>query len=161
MLGDGLAEKLLLPPTSWKDTMKMKKNMWIEWLLNSFGKTYLERWERQRVDATRTLVSMVVCWQLGVKRTKFTIKEFGADTTVPPAIEKVHDEKADTQEEVDDDGDELDPEVRMGPEAGRAIIKRWRWLLMEMAVVLAAPVFMGLGLSVWLWSRRGHASFSM
>jgi hypothetical protein len=84
----------------------------------------MSRWEVERVAVTRMLLLMIVCWQLGVKRTRFTIKAFG-------------DEKGGEE----DDKEELDPEVKMGPAAGKAIIRRWKWLAAEMVVVtVALPV---------------------
>jgi len=84
---------------------------------------------------------MIVCWQLGVKRTRFTIKAFG-------------DDKGKREENEDDpDKEELDPEVKMGPEAGKAIIGRWKWLAGEMAaVVIGIPVLVG-ATAFFGWTR--------
>jgi len=42
------------------------------------------------------------------------------------------------------DKDELDPEVKVGPEAGKRIVAQWRWLVAEMVVVCAGTVGLGL-----------------
>lgn len=82
------------------------------------------------------LLLMIVCWQLGVKRTRFTIKAFGDELGG----------------EIDDK-EELDPEVKMGPEAGKAIIKRWKWLAVEMAAVtVGLPVVMAV--TAWFTYTR-------
>jgi len=49
--------------------------------------------------------------------------------------------------EVEDvDKEELDPEVKMGPVAGKAIIGRWKWLIGEMVgVLVGGTVVVGVG----------------
>jgi hypothetical protein len=85
------------------------------------------------------LLLMIVCWHLGIKRTRFTIKAFGDDMghregeLVAP----------------DADKEDLDPEVKMGPEAGKAIIRRWKWLIGEMVGVLATGALV-VGVGSWV-----------
>ncbi len=140
---------------------------WIEWSLNAFGRVYLQRWEVERVACTRTIISMIVCWQLGSRRTRFTIKSFGADTLLPQVVEKegsedtlIDQEKKggdtlvgkDNEKVVDPDDDELDPEVQVGPIAGKRIVGRWRWLLLEMAAVVVSPALVVGGRVLhWRW----------
>ncbi|KAK4688204.1 hypothetical protein P7C73_g1904, partial [Tremellales sp. Uapishka_1] len=158
LLGDGLADRLSLPTTSRAMRWRLRRAKWLDKALVDFGKYYWRRsWEDERVDCTRILVSMIVCWQLGVRRTKFTIKTFGGDL-VMPMVEGVNDtadvgkRDADAKEKVPDpDDDELDPSILMGPVAGKRIVRRWSWLLAEMAVVLATP---GIALTFGIWRYR-------
>ena len=144
LLGDGLADRLALPPTPIWTYTKMHIGFLLERAMKAFGRVYRVQWEVERVEMTRMLVLMIVCWQLGSRRTKFTIKEFAHD------LEKL-DIKSDNGEQGDKeynpDDDELDPEVKMGPEAGRAIVKRWKLMLMEMGAVCigAGTAVVGLG----------------
>jgi len=119
------------------------------------------------VACTRTIISMIVCWQLGSRRTRFTIKSFGADTLLPQVVEKegsedtlIDQEKKggdtlvgkDNEKVVDPDDDELDPEVQVGPIAGKRIVGRWRWLLLEMAAVVVSPALVVGGRVLhWRW----------
>lgn len=119
LLGDGLADRLAIPHTALTRRARLYVARKLDWCFITFGRLYAPRWEVERVAVTRTLLLMIVCWHLGVKRTRFTIKAFG-------------DEKGDQEEE---DKEELDPEVKMGPEAGKAIIRRWKWLAGEMVAV--------------------------
>lgn len=85
------------------------------------------------------LLLMIVCWHLGIKRTRFTIKAFGDDMGHAD-VEKAGEEKEDVDKE------ELDPEVKMGPVAGKAIIGRWKWLIGEMVgVLVGGSVVAGVG----------------
>ena len=165
LLGDGLADRLALPPTGIRLAWRLKVTRWIEWALVAFGRSYLERWEIERVACTRILVSMLVCWQLGSRRTRFTIKTFAADVMLPLVVEtdsgdgesKGISETEKGEKEIDPDDDELDPEIQVGPEAGKRIIGRWKWLLLEMMVVLVVPIItvgIGAGLVV---SRGSYA----
>lgn len=154
LLGDGLADRLGLPPTGRLMAFRVWTTMGIEWMLPAFGRIWFDRWEVERVACTRTLVSMIVCWQLGSRRTRFTIKSFGADTVLPQVVEKEGAERKEVVEEkeVDPDDDELDPEVQVGPVAGKRIIARWRWLLLEMMGVMVSPmVVVGVRVLYWRW----------
>lgn len=142
LLGDGLADRLALPPTPRLSAIKMHAGFWAERGMKAFGRAYRVGWEVKRIEMTRMLVLMIVCWQLGDRRTKFTIKEFAEELDkldIPREKGEVKEQK-----EVNPDDDELDPEVRMGPEAGKAIVKRWKWLLIEMGAVVGG---VGLGLA--------------
>nr|XP_031858553.1 uncharacterized protein CI109_006076 [Kwoniella shandongensis]KAA5525625.1 hypothetical protein CI109_006076 [Kwoniella shandongensis] len=161
LIGDKLADKLLIPPTSRWIAAEMRVARSIDWALFSFGQVYTQRWEVERVTITKLLVTMIVCWQLGVKRTKFTIKTFGGDKSKPPPIEN-GDSKVDITEEEEEkdnispnaDDDDLDASVPMGPVAGKRIIRRWQWLLAEMAGVVLAPVGLALASTYWLFKGR-------
>lgn len=116
----------------------------------TFGRLYIPRWEIERVATTRMLLLMIVCWQLGVKRTRFTIKAFGDDKG---RLNEPQSEKGVEDSDADPDKEELDPEVKMGPAAGKAIIGRWKWLAGEMAaVIIGVPII--LGLTAWYTWRR-------
>ena len=110
---------------------------------------------------------MIVCWQLGSRRTKFTIKTFAADVMLPLVVERdsVPEESkgisitGKEEKPIDPDDDEMDPEIQVGPEAGKKIIGRWRWLLLEMMAVLVAPVVtIGIGALSLAMLRGSHAS---
>ena len=155
LLGHGLADRLGLPSTTTRMRWRLRITRWIEWSLIAFGRVYRTEWEVERVGCTRLLVTMIVCWQLGERRTRFTIKSFAADIVLPVIVP---DPKPDSEsqsindrdgklvgeekkgKEVDPDDDELDPEIELGPAAGKRIIGRWRWLLLEMMGVLVSPV---------------------
>jgi hypothetical protein len=109
--------------------------MTIEWALVYFGRIWTTRWEVERITMTRLLIRMIVCWQLGVKRTKFT--------------PKVHFAEEEEKLVPGHDDDELDPSVRMGSEAGKAVVKRWKRLMVEMAVVLSVPLLAVSGVGAW------------
>jgi hypothetical protein len=139
LLGSGLADRLAIPKTTLKRRARLAVARGIDWSMMTFGRWYNPRWELERVAITRMLVLMIVCWHLGVKRTRFTIKAFGDDMGVSDK------EKAEKEEE-DPDKEDLDPEVKMGPEAGKAIISRWKWLIGEMVgVIVGVPVVLGIG----------------
>jgi hypothetical protein len=94
------------------------------------------------------LLLMIICWHLGVKRTKFTIKAFGDDMGHAERTDATAEkEKGEEKGEVEDvDKEELDPEVKMGPVAGKAIIGRWKWLIGEMVgVLVGGSVVVGVG----------------
>jgi hypothetical protein len=203
LLGNGLANRLAIPKSPLWRVVRIRSFFYLEKYLDFFGKHYLARWEVDRVEMTRMLLLMVVCWQLGVRRTKFTIKAFMADgmgkimeeskedrpatgvateegaaansgsqsstpgtqstdskmttTTTTTKEEGTADDPAESRaKDADiDDNDELDPEVVMGPEAGKAIIKQWKWLLGEMAVVsIGFAGVAGLGLWGSVWAGR-------
>ncbi|CAD6586807.1 MAG: hypothetical protein TREMPRED_004561 [Tremellales sp. Tagirdzhanova-0007] len=152
LLGDGLADRLALPRTGTRLVWRLKVTRWIEWALVAFGRIYSERWEVERVACTRILVSMIVCWQLGSRRTKFTIKTFAADVMLPLVVERdsVPEESkgisitGKEEKPIDPDDDEMDPEIQVGPEAGKKIIGRWRWLLLEMMAADGASRTIGV-----------------
>ena len=125
LLGDGFADRLGIPRTTFRQNLKLQSGLFVEWALVYFGRVWTHRWEEERVTLMRRLIQMVVVWQLGGRRTKFTSKDYMTTT------EKI---------EGSEDDDELDPEVKMGPEAGKAVVKRWKWLLGEMVAAVVAPV---------------------
>lgn len=193
LLGNGLAGRLAIPKTARWRVLRIRATFALERYLDFFGKHYRASWEVERVEMTRMLLMMVVCWQLGTRRTKFTIKAFMADgmgklveegtaavaavskskadqeqvatstTDKSSTLERTADVPGDEKPQIEEptpqnpDDDTLDPEVLMGPEAGRAIIKRWKWLLGEMAVV---SMGVGLGLvgvvGAGLWFSGGY-----
>ena len=173
LLGDGLANRLGLPMTTRSMALRTAAARWIEWSLVAFGRMWTRRWEVERVMCTRTLISMLVCWHLGSRRTRFTIKTFAADMVLPQvlAVEKGEEEghKAGTGEQVEKseknplpseaelnpDDDELDQEVQLGSEAGKRIVSRWRWLLAEMAAVVLSPVMVAGLVGMWIWRVWG------
>lgn len=152
LLGDGMADRLALPPTGRWESFKMHTSFMLERAMKAFGRVYRVGWEIERVEMTRMLVLMIVCWQLGERRTKFTIKEFTEE------LEKldVKGENAKREKPFNPDDDEMDPEVKMGPAAGKAIVRRWKWMLIEMGAVVAG-VGLGvsgvayLGIRRWVW----------
>ncbi len=155
LLGDGLSDRLKIPPTSRKMLRRLAFAKWLEIALVSFGRVYVERWEVERVGATRTLISMLVCWQLGERRTRFTIKTFGADTVMPQVVVEgecveAGEKEAEKAAQPDEDDDEPDPDLQMGPTAGKRIVGRWRWLLLEMAAVMVSPIIW-VGCGIWFW----------
>jgi hypothetical protein len=150
LLGDGLADRLALPPTGRWELLKMHTGFMLERWMKAFGRVYRVGWEVERVEMTRMLVLMIVCWQLGERRTKFTIKEFAEE------LEKLDikgEKSGDIKKALNPDDDELDPEVKMGPEAGKAIVRRWKWMLAEMAAVVAG-VGMGAAGVAYVGLRR-------
>jgi hypothetical protein len=123
------------------------KGIWVEWSVVAFGRRWRRGWEIERVECTRVLLSMIVCWQLGVRRTKFTIKAFegdvpgvanGAGLGAPLVLAE---KQAEGKEKaIDPDDDEMDPSIERGEVAAKRIINRWRWLLVEMAGVVLGTV---------------------
>jgi len=138
MLGDGFADILAIPRTTFVRNVRMQFGMFMEWALVYFGRCWTTRWEVERVAMTRKVIQMIVVWQLGGRRTKFTSKVFSVTA-----------EKDDGTE----DDDDLDPEVTTGPEAGKAIVRRWKWLLGEMAAVLVVPVMLASGIVAYTTLR--------
>lgn len=123
LLGNGLADRLALPPAPPLMLAPVKLGHCIQWSLIAFGRCWRTGWEVERVTITRTLVTMLVTWQLGERRTRFVSKPFGT------LAEVMKD---------DPDWEEMDPSIEMGPAAGQKIVKRWKWLLGEMAAVILA-----------------------
>lgn len=154
LLGDGLADRLYIPQTKASLQWHMVYARWAEWSLIAFGRYYRRGWEVERVACTRLLISMLVCWQLGVRRTKFTVKTFIGDF---PVVEKQSDSDETKNEEVEDvDNDDLDPDVTMGVEAGKRIIRRWKHLVYEMGAVLAGVMGVSFGGSYMLYRSIGR-----
>jgi len=150
LLGSGLADRLAIPRTTLRRKIRLAVARGIDQALVMFGRWYTPRWEIERVAITRMLLLMIVCWHLGVKRTRFTIKAFGDDMghAVPngSSSNEVGDEKNVEVEVEDVDKEDLDPEVKMGPVAGKAIIGRWKWLIGEMVgVMVGGTVLVGVG----------------
>jgi hypothetical protein len=142
LLGSGLADRLAIPRTNFKLRVRLAIARGIDQSLVIFGRYYTPRWEIERVATTRMLLLMIVCWHLGVKRTRFTIKAFGDDM----GHSNEHENGEKEGEVVDVDKEELDPEVKMGPAAGKAIIGRWKWLIGEMVgVLVGGTVLVGVG----------------
>lgn len=144
LLGDGLADRLALPRVSLVRRARTRVGFLMQRAIHAFGERYRPGWEAERVRATRLLVLMVVCWQLGTKRTRFTVKRGGG-----------HVLGSGTGDEEDEDGDELDPEVKMGPAAGKEVVWRWKRLLYEMGAVCGGLVVMGAlaGWASWRVAR--------
>jgi hypothetical protein len=148
LLGHGLANRLAIPRTTLKRRARLAIARGIDQSLVTFGRWYTPRWEIERVAITRMLLLMIICWHLGVKRTKFTIKAFGDDMGHAERTDATAEkEKGEEKGEVEDvDKEELDPEVKMGPVAGKAIIGRWKWLIGEMVgVLVGGSVVVGVG----------------
>lgn len=165
LLGNGLADRLALPPPSRRMRWRVKRQFVMTWSLCAFGRCYLQRWEVERVQVTRTLIQMIVCWQLGVRRTKFTIKEFIATVGMVEVPDTRSDPKQDskdtqgTEEKAPDpDDEELDPEVKMGPVAAKALIRRWKWMLAEMGMVLVAVGLGTIGVGYGLYRHAARTS---
>ena len=136
LLGSGLADRLAIPRTTLRRRARLAIARGIDQSLVWFGRMYTPRWEIERVAITRMLLLMIVCWHLGIKRTRFTIKAFGDDMG--------HKEGEGEGEDVDKE--DLDPEVKMGPVAGKAIIGRWKWLIGEMVgVLVGGAAIVGIG----------------
>lgn len=119
----------------------------------AFGRHYRKGWEVERVACTRLLISMLVCWQLGVRRTKFTVKTFIGDFPVANEQEVESDDEKNKVETFDDD--DLDPNVTMGVEAGKRIIRRWKHLVYEMGAVLVGVIGASVGGSYLLYRSVG------
>lgn len=145
LLGSGLADRLAIPRTTMRRRARLAVARGIDQALVAFGRVYSSRWEIERVAITRMLLLMIVCWHLGVKRTRFTIKAFG--DAMGHATSASSDDVGEKGEQVEDlDKEELDPEVKMGPVAGKAIIGRWKWLIGEMVgVLVGGAVVVGMG----------------
>lgn len=167
LLGDGLADRLALVPPSRRMRWRVKRQFFMTWSLCAFGRSYLRRWEVERVQVTRTLIQMIVCWQLGVRRTRFTIKEFIATVGMVEVPDTQGDSKQDSKDnqekadkELNPDDEELDPEVKMGPVAAKALIRRWKWMLAEMGIVLAAVGLGTIGMGYGLYRMAAIAPLS-
>jgi hypothetical protein len=141
LLGDGLADRLALPASSAGMVARVKLGFYLQWSLIAFGRVWRPSWEVERATITRTLVTMIVSWQLGERRTRFVSKPFGALADVGKN---------------DPDWEDLDPSIPLGPEAGKCIVARWKWLLAEMGGLLALTGASGLAVAwgAWTLSRR-------
>ncbi|GAA5906699.1 hypothetical protein JCM8208_006358 [Rhodotorula glutinis] len=125
LLGPALADQLALPHGTLYDRFMVDVETWTAWALLAFGQLYGRvagargrRWETVRSGWFRQVIELVVVYHLGERRTVFAWRE--ADK---------HGDKLDKE-----DGEE--PGIEMGPHVGKAVVKQWRHLLIEMGCVL-------------------------
>lgn len=136
LLGPGLANQLAIPRGTWADWLAVQQHGWTSWLTASFSAVYRPQWEVQRQNLFRRVMYLIVCWQLGERRSTFTYKE-----------QKDHEKKVSELEQMSKEAGE-GAGVEFGLQVGKQVRSQARWLFVEMGVVVA-----GLGvistLSVW------------
>lgn len=124
-MGPQLAQYLGLPQDSTRSQqLQVNAAMFSSRMLVKFGRYYRKGWEYNRQLYTRDAITMLIGWQLGEKRSIFTLKT-----------------EADWGKSLEDIGSaEEITDVPMGPEAGRRIQRKYRALLLEMAFVCSSVV---------------------
>ena len=134
LLGPGLANQLGIPRGSLKDRLQVKQHAWNSWITARFSRSYLGRWEIQRQALFRRVITLIIAWQLGNRRSRFTWKD-----------EKDHDKKI--SELLHDEAGEP-PGLDMGIAVGKEVRSHARWLFGEMGCVLAGIGLLSV-LAVW------------
>ena len=143
LLGPGLANQLAIPRGTWGDWLGVQQHAWTSWLTANFSARYRPQWEVQRQNLFRRVIYLIVCWQLGERRSTFTYKE------QQDHAKKVDELEKDSKEAGEGAG------VSFGIEVGKQVRSQARWLFVEMGIVVA-----GLGvvsaLSAWQVCKFGY-----
>ena len=111
----------------------VKQWAWNSWITARFSRFYLGRWEIQRQILFRRVITLVIAWQLGNKRSRFTWRD-----------EKDHEKKI---SEMPEEAGEA-PGLDMGVPVGKEVRSQATWLFAEMGCVLAALGVVSIGV---LW----------
>jgi len=81
-LGGSLADQLAIPRGRWRDRCSVEQERLMSWALLTFGDLYSRfggergrRWESRRRDWFKWVVSLLVVWQLGERRTVFAWRD--------------------------------------------------------------------------------------
>lgn len=129
LIGEELAADLGLPAaTKVTSRLKIQFRLASQKYLLFFGQHYLTRWEAKRQTLFRTIIKMLIAWNLDSRRTRFTAKVFDS-------------------KEANEDDEELG-DVKLGPEQGRKVVKEWRMLMLECGLVSVGTV-LACGLGLW------------
>jgi hypothetical protein len=134
LLGTGLADQLAVPRGSWKDRLLVQQYSWMGWASAIFGKYYRPGWEIKRQALFRRIITLIIAWQLGERRSRFAWKD-----------EKDHDKKI-SELPYDEAGEA--PGLKMGIAVGQEVRREAQWVFIEMGCVLAS-VGVVCVLSLW------------
>lgn len=127
LLGHGLANQLAIPRGSYREWLHVQQHSWNSWIIAQFSRRYTPRWAIHRQLVFRRIITLIVAWQLGERRSHFAWKE-----------EADHEKKIselDSKEAGEPAG------LEMGVRVGREVRSQIRWLFAEMGAILA-----GLGI---------------
>lgn len=123
LLGQGLADQLAVPRGLWKDYLGVQQYAWTTWASTHFGRYYRPGWDRKRQALFRRIITLIVAWQLGDRRSRFAIKD-----------EKDYEKKI-SELKYDEAGEP--PGIKMGIEVGKEVRRHARILFIEMGCVIA------------------------
>lgn len=144
LLGHGLADQLAIPRGTWRDRWAVTQFKWSSWITANFSRYYLARWELSRQDLFRRVITLIVAWQLGERRSKFTWKEEADHAKKVSELQELHKDKQDDLGEA--------PGLEMGIKVGKQVRWQARLLFGEMGVVLAS---LGLVSAYGAWKLAG------
>lgn len=75
LLGPGLADQLGIPAGSAKDRWAVYRHSWESWAQATFGKYYRAGWEIDKALLFKRVMTLVVTWQLGEKRSTYSWRD--------------------------------------------------------------------------------------
>jgi hypothetical protein len=108
-------------------------------------------WETERVESTRTLIELVIFWQLGRKKAPFTVNEHSlvgeepSDSVDNTVATEQHDDSVDSQNQGEKDALALDQAK------AKRTVRQFRGLLIEMGAVMLAMGGLGCVAVYTLW----------
>jgi len=150
MLGNGLADQLAIPRGTWRDRLEVMKFTYSSWITAKFSRYYLGRWELARQDLFRRVITLIVAWQLGERRSKFTWKE------EQDHHKKVNELQEENSEKRDDLGE--DAGLEMGIKVGKEVRWQARLIFGEMGIVLAS---LGVVSALGIWKAARFLSSAL
>lgn len=134
LLGPGLADQLAVPRGDFKDWIGVQQFAWTTWASSIFGRYYRKGWEMKRQALFRRIITLIVAWQLGERRSRFARKE-----------EEDYEKKI---SELDSDEAGEPAGFEMGIKVGKEVRGQARYLFAEMGCVIAG---LGAVCAVALW----------
>jgi hypothetical protein len=140
LVGDTLADQLLVPRTSAREAIKLRLRLIYERIPQWFGEFYPRAgWRKERHVLTRVAMARIIRWQLGMRRTQFRPRNADSGELVYP------DDKARNEEAIVPDYD-----------GAKVMMRRWKWLVYEMLAVCGVGVAL-VALSLWTCVSRLQA----
>lgn len=134
LLGPGLADQLAVPRGDLNDRLGVEQFAWTTWASSIFGRYYRPGWEMKRQELFRRIITLMVAWQLGERRSRFAMKD-----------EKDHAKKI---SELDNDEAGEPAGLEMGVKVGKEVRSQMTYLFAEMGCVL---VGLGAVCAIALW----------
>lgn len=134
LLGPGLADQLAVPRGALKDLYGVQQYAWTTWASTQFGRYYRTGWEMKRQALFRRIITLIVAWQLGERRSRFAIKD-----------EKDYEKKI-SELKYEEAGEPAG--LKMGIEVGKEVRRQARYLFIEMGCVIAG---LGAACAFALW----------
>lgn len=132
LLGYGLADQLGVPCGTLRDRLKVQQHAWTSWLQTTFGRYYRPQWEISKQLLLKRMITLVVTWQLGEKRSTYTWRDHQHHES------KISDMMKDHAEAGEDSGLEF----------GMHIAKEVKWQAQRTFIEMGCVIALGAILSV-------------